>query len=455
MSYPVTLYIYDLTKGMAQSFAPMLGLNFNVEGIWHTAIVVHGYEWFFGASGIEHCLPGSTMLGEPLKKEPLGHTQIDLATFSDYINGLSQDQFVGSKYDLFKHNCNNFSNVVSNFLVRKSIPQYILDLPEQFLRTPIASMLRPLIEQMAPHDVGPSSHDNPSGTSASAAASNASASSSTSTTNVNYKHFPVKDYQSFTTDINMEKLFAKLEEMNEKHGSLLTADDLQTMKQMGSETSGAKWWPKSRQALESWPGEDTFPILDLIRWRLAKAPIPDGVANELYQCLTNYLTKAASGLTPEPAIRLSLRIAANYFGHKNTRKVMLNERETFVGFMNDVVESLTGIEPATKREQSEIAAATIALNYAKAINDDVTGGDTAAEATFQLVSSLCFTFSQNIKSHEALYRTVVALGSLAAKHEDVKSLAIDLNVGAFFSQIPKNKLSKLDEAVTECKSLIR
>ena len=39
------LYIYDLTQGMASSMAPMLGLNFNLEGVWHTAIVVHGKEW--------------------------------------------------------------------------------------------------------------------------------------------------------------------------------------------------------------------------------------------------------------------------------------------------------------------------------------------------------------------------------------------------------------------------
>ena len=113
MSYPVTLYVYDLTKGMASSIAPMLGINFDVEGVWHTAIVVHGYEWFFGGSGIEHCLPGSTLLGEPLKKEPLGVTQIDLATFSDYVSDLSQSEFAGVRYDLFKHNCNNFSTVVS------------------------------------------------------------------------------------------------------------------------------------------------------------------------------------------------------------------------------------------------------------------------------------------------------------------------------------------------------
>ena len=62
MPYPVTLFIYDLSQGMARSLGPALGLH-DLEGVWHTSIVVHNTEIFFGGSGIEHCLPGGTMLG--------------------------------------------------------------------------------------------------------------------------------------------------------------------------------------------------------------------------------------------------------------------------------------------------------------------------------------------------------------------------------------------------------
>ena len=131
---------------------------------------------FFGGSGIESCPPGTTMLGRPLRTESMGVTSIDPATFSDYVKGLGQDMYAGHTYDLFKvrnktihfyiwrkqlkpalfrfqHNCNNFSNHVSNFLCGKQIPQYILDLPEKFLATPLAQMLRPMIEQMTPQNV--------------------------------------------------------------------------------------------------------------------------------------------------------------------------------------------------------------------------------------------------------------------------------------------------------------
>jgi len=77
MGFKVELYIYDLTQGMAKSLLPMLGLNIDLEGVWHTAIVVHGVEWFFGSGGIEHSNPGGTLLGQPLKIEHLGETNVD------------------------------------------------------------------------------------------------------------------------------------------------------------------------------------------------------------------------------------------------------------------------------------------------------------------------------------------------------------------------------------------
>jgi hypothetical protein len=98
MGYRVELYIYDLSQGMAKQLLPMLGmvgsmgLNFDLDGIWHTAIVVHNIEWFFGGGGIEHCNPGGTLMGRPLKVEHLGEPSLDLDSFRDYLHGLGQQQ---------------------------------------------------------------------------------------------------------------------------------------------------------------------------------------------------------------------------------------------------------------------------------------------------------------------------------------------------------------------------
>lgn len=49
-------------------------------------------------------------------------------------------------YDLFLHNCNNFTQDFAMFLVGKSIPEHIINLPRTFLETPFGQMMKPQIE---------------------------------------------------------------------------------------------------------------------------------------------------------------------------------------------------------------------------------------------------------------------------------------------------------------------
>ncbi|KAL6443949.1 hypothetical protein ACFW04_001733 [Cataglyphis niger] len=144
----VELYIYDLTKGMATIMSPML-IGRQLDGIWHTAIVAYGREYFFGPAGINSVRPGSTELGEPQRVEKLGETYLPYTVFLEYINGLGTSTFAPGTYHLFKYNCNTFTEELSNFLVGKGIPKYILDLPEEILQTPIGQALSPLIETLS------------------------------------------------------------------------------------------------------------------------------------------------------------------------------------------------------------------------------------------------------------------------------------------------------------------
>ncbi|XP_076756690.1 uncharacterized protein LOC143426872 isoform X3 [Xylocopa sonorina] len=144
----VELYIYDLTKGIASMMSRFV-IGRHVEGIWHTAIVAYGREYFFGTLGIQNTRPGSTVLGQPLKVEKLGETYLPYSVFFEYINGLGTSTFAPGTYNLFKHNCNCFSEEVSNFLVGKGIPKYILDLPEEILQAPIGEDIRGLIEGLS------------------------------------------------------------------------------------------------------------------------------------------------------------------------------------------------------------------------------------------------------------------------------------------------------------------
>lgn len=140
-SFEVQLYIYDLSRGLAKSLTPLF-LGKQIPGIWHTSIVAYGREYFFGSMGIESCGAGQTVLHDPDQILTLGHTELPYSLFLEYIFALGESSYKPQTYDLFKHNCNNFTQEVATFLTGKSIPQEILDLPEEFLNTPLGSSLQ-------------------------------------------------------------------------------------------------------------------------------------------------------------------------------------------------------------------------------------------------------------------------------------------------------------------------
>lgn len=146
-SYPVKLYIYDLSRGMARQLSPLI-LGKQLEGIWHTAIVVHGKEFFFVGEGINSCPPGGTPLGEPDSIVDLGSTEVPAEIFMDHLTSLAESTYGSDKYNLFEHNCNAFSDEVAQFLTGKKIPSYITDLPYEVLSTPFGQALRPLLDSI-------------------------------------------------------------------------------------------------------------------------------------------------------------------------------------------------------------------------------------------------------------------------------------------------------------------
>lgn len=147
-SFEVQLYIYDLSRGLAKTLSPMF-LGKHLPGIWHTSIVVYGREYFFGAMGIESCGAGETILKDPDQILSLGRTELPYSLFLEYIFASGESSYKPHTYDLFRHNCNNFTQEVAVFLTGKSIPQEILDLPEEFLSTPLGGTLQTYFENLS------------------------------------------------------------------------------------------------------------------------------------------------------------------------------------------------------------------------------------------------------------------------------------------------------------------
>lgn len=143
-----------MTKGLASMMSPLL-LGRRIDGVWHTSVVVFHREYFFGSHGISTCSPGQLeLLGHPTKVETIGETSIPYQVFRDYLRGLSEGEFRGSKYDLLRHNCNTFTEDLCQFLCGASIPKYILDLPNEVLSTPFGQSILPLIESLGTRQAG-------------------------------------------------------------------------------------------------------------------------------------------------------------------------------------------------------------------------------------------------------------------------------------------------------------
>ncbi|KAL9130450.1 MAG: hypothetical protein Q9217_001373 [Psora testacea] len=140
----VQLYVYDLSKGLARQVSGSL-LGIQIDAVYHTSLVLGGIEYFFGA-GVQTSYPGATHHGKPIQVIPMGQTQLPLEVVLEYLESL-KTIYTMESYDLFLHNCNNFSNDFAMFLVGKGIPDHITSLPQTVLNTPFGQMLKPQLDQ--------------------------------------------------------------------------------------------------------------------------------------------------------------------------------------------------------------------------------------------------------------------------------------------------------------------
>ncbi|CAN0846194.1 Desumoylating isopeptidase 1 [Linum grandiflorum] len=113
----------------------------------HTGVTVYGNEYYFGG-GIQKDAAGRTPYGTPLKVVELGVTHVPQDVFEMYLDEISS-RYTAETYSLLKHNCNNFSNEVAQFLVGASIPDYILQLPNEVMSSPMGSLICKLLPYLS------------------------------------------------------------------------------------------------------------------------------------------------------------------------------------------------------------------------------------------------------------------------------------------------------------------
>ena len=112
----VQLLVYDLSRGMAVTMSQQI-LGQQIEGIWHTGVLVFDIEYYFGG-GIQ-----AQQAGMFARQHQMPPTRIlDIGVTSKTKNDLQafllsiHNRFNASTYDLTRNNCNNFSDTVSQFL---------------------------------------------------------------------------------------------------------------------------------------------------------------------------------------------------------------------------------------------------------------------------------------------------------------------------------------------------
>ncbi|KAJ4954993.1 hypothetical protein NE237_011776 [Protea cynaroides] len=143
--YKVALNVYDLSRGLARQLSTTF-LGKSIEGIWHTGVVVYGSEYYF-SGGIQHSPVGRTPYGIPIRVADLGVTHIPKEVFEDYLQEISP-RYTAETYSLLTHNCNNFSNEVAQFLVGVTIPDYILQLPNEVMNSPMGTLILPMMQNL-------------------------------------------------------------------------------------------------------------------------------------------------------------------------------------------------------------------------------------------------------------------------------------------------------------------
>ncbi|KAJ3324986.1 hypothetical protein HDV06_005575 [Boothiomyces sp. JEL0866] len=106
----VTLLVYDLSQGMARAMSMgMIGKQ--IDGIWHTAVVVYGREYCFG-QGIQEFQPANSPYGRPVQRIDMGTTQIpeeyvvNLSPFGQSIRPMIENMYGRSNHSLFSQDSN-------------------------------------------------------------------------------------------------------------------------------------------------------------------------------------------------------------------------------------------------------------------------------------------------------------------------------------------------------------
>ncbi|XP_023334256.1 uncharacterized protein LOC111705809, partial [Eurytemora carolleeae] len=417
-----------------------------LEALWHTAVVVYDREYYFGSAGIESVPPGTTMLGQPLKIEDLGETQIPFEVFNEYLLTHSKDRFKGERYDLFHHNCNNFSHETAQFLTGKGIPQYILDLPYEVLSTPMGQMLAPMIQQMTPRGnsipftMGDAIERNGLPQSSSTRSFTQTNGTSSLHTEVTTKVFPVKTPVLLDNPLNVEGIMKKMKEFNAQEENKLTEIEMNIFSGLakGLVRISKESYPVLVKVL-SWNPEHRFPALDLLRQkclRLNECEVE--VESVLDILLENLKVGDTNAMLATAALANIISIS------EHTSKVEVES----------VIERLVSLLPSSHKKL-ELYIVTFLHNLVlhHTNNRSRDEDDKSLEIKILLLSSVLTRVTPTIVQVETEERILITLGNLLSSgDQEIRDLAHSMDIREFIIKVEPRSDKKI---IKELKELLK
>lgn len=76
----------------------------------------------------------------PVERIPLGRTTKSVDEFRSFLRSVAS-RYTAATYDLFRNNCNNFTDVCARYLLGSPIPDRILSVPDKVLSTPMGASI--------------------------------------------------------------------------------------------------------------------------------------------------------------------------------------------------------------------------------------------------------------------------------------------------------------------------
>jgi len=459
MSWPVRLYVYDLTGGMARALSPQF-LGRQLEGIWHTGIVVYGMEFFFGG-GIQRMLPGQSPYGTPVQILELGTTSIPQEVFEEFLQSISS-KYTMQTYDILDNNCNNFTNEASNFLLGHGIPEHITGLPSEILNTPMGRMFAPMVRQMTEgmrtqmagmqSPAFPSPLPSPSFNPYASRQTPVAIAVGHPHESVQLRLLRFSEPTLYATG-QVEKLFPKLDSCLGEAGFVLGDDERKLVndlrsslerKQILSTSMIVDMAPIFKRMFETLPDDKVFPAIDLFRLLISDSGACKYYASEglaIVEGLQQRFLFADDARSRSFACRLlTFMLTCNMFSAAEGAESQLSNISRTVEVIN------TGLED--EKMHIKQAAAYLCYNCSRLVasrdSDTVMAFLTAAVHGLNTISS---------PSDECAIALVMAVGKLIYKNNEAVELvrSLELNLSAFLVA-PSQKLR---DAAKELSELIK